>query len=214
MAEMGLSEFLDGFARPLVAGGEARIGEPIDPRTVVEWEIYLSEAAAALEPIDDARATVAGGLVIRPPSLPFGGDDLRLCAALYDALLLVHPDVDRWLARRARDRLRESALELARLGPPEGRRDLLARHTTLHNLFGMSRVDVRIRWWTGKASFRGMKPPPRLIAWPSIRRVSEERESMSFAEIMPKDGDDGAVGRAILHASPLTDLLSPARSWP
>ncbi len=211
---MNLVEFLDGFARPLVAGGDARVGDPLDVRTVVEWEIYLSEAAEALMAIDSARETVASGLVIRPPAMPFGGDELRLCAALYDALLLVHPDVDRWLARRAKDRVRDAALELARLPAPDGRRDLLSRHTTFHNLFGLSRIDVRIRWWTGKAAFRGMRPPSRLVAWPSIRRVTEERESMSFSEIMPKEGDDGAVGRALIHASPLTDLLAPARSWP
>jgi hypothetical protein len=189
-----LDEFLLRFVTPLVAGGDVHVGEPVPPRLFDRWEVELGEAAPALEAIDAARAALASSLVVRPPPLVFGGEELRLSAALHGALTLAHPGTSGLGTRRGRRELAAWSLDLTRVAPATTPAVALARHTLLGRLFELTRHDTQVKWWTGKADFRGAAPPARLLRWRRLRRVREES-----AEVQGREGLSPApfqVGRS------------------
>jgi hypothetical protein len=201
---MELPRFLGSFVLPLVTGGDLHVGEPLELETVLRWETELGDGEE-VSAIDDARATAAAALVIRPPPMVFGPDELRLAAALYDALALAHPASEGFTKKRARNRLAETARRLATVDPPAGRTELLARHTLLHRIFSLHRVDTRVSWWTGHADFRGQVPPHRLLLWPGVRRVRQEHHEIPVASVL--SGDARPALHALAAATPLTDAL-------
>ncbi len=202
-----LAHFLATFVRPLVEGGDIHVGEPLEMDTVLRWESELGgDAAEAAVAIDDARAAAAATLVVRPPALLFDAEELRLAAALYDALVLAHPSSEGFTKRRARRRLGETAARLATVDAPETRRDLLARHTLLARLYALHRIDTHVSWWTGRADFRGQAPPRRLLLWPSVRRVREERAEIPVTDVLA--GEARAPLLLLAAATPLTDALA------
>jgi hypothetical protein len=210
------SAFLAGVVTPLVQGGELRIGRAIDAaRARAHVDVVESGALAGdTAEIDAARAAVAAQIVVRPPRLELTGDDLRLCLALYNALALAHPDLEGWTTRSGkRAAVLEVSLELARLPPALDRASLLARHTLLARLHAAARQDVRVRWWTGRAEFKGKTPPPRLTLWPTVRAVRVEHELVPLADLLGFDEGQRLLA-ALYEASPLTDLLMPERAAP
>lgn len=211
---MNVVSFLERFVRPFVTGGEVHIGQPIPPGVLDEWALDITMAGEALGAIDDARENLAAELVVRPPRMIFGADELRLAAALHDTLCLAHPSLDRWLVAGARARIREAAALLAgSVGPPEGRDAWIGRHALLANLFQIRRVDIKLTWWAGSAQFQGMRPPSRLTSWRAVRRVREQSDTLTVADFLSDEGAAPAFA-ALLDASPLTDVLQPARAWP
>src|SRR5262249_29770898 len=133
-----------------------------------------------------------------------------------DAFALAHPTLRRFpTGQRAWERGVEHALMLAEVEEPEERSSWVSRHTLLHNLLGTTRVDLTIRWWSGRAEFRGHAPPRRLTRWRSPRRVEERREVVALHDLcLAERGVPAQVLARVLQASPLTDLLSPARPLP
>ena len=210
-----LGDFLAHFVRPLVEGGDVHVGEPIGGEALATWEVALGEHADIIVPIDDARADLASALLIRPPPIAFSAGDLRLCVALHDALVLAHPDTDGWPARRGRKGLAAFVTDVvSAAGSPEDRLDIVARHTLFHGLPELVRQDIRLRWWTGRAEFKGAAPPRRLLLWPGLRRVREEKADVPLADVV--DGEAAPLVGELLARSPLTDLLSagaPARGF-
>jgi hypothetical protein len=206
----GLDAFLRGFVLPLVAGGDVHVGGPIAPDTLARWEVELgasSDASVTLQLIDEARAAALAPLVVRPPPMVFSADLLRLAVALYTALVLQHPRSDGWLNRGGRRELAGFARALATVAPPQDRTELLARHALLARIFELVRRDTIVRWWSGKAEFRGEPPPARLLRWRGVRRVRAESADVPIGEVLA--GDDGRNAVAgLLTISPLTDLLS------
>lgn len=213
MRELG--GFLREFVRPLVEGGDVHVGDPIGRDVLDVWEVAIGEHAETTVAIDEARARIAAGLVVRPPPLAFGPADLRLAVALYDALVLSHPQTEGWPARRGRRGLATFVGDLlADAGSPDGRIDVVSRHTLLHGLPDLVRVDTRLRWWTGKAEFKGAPPPRRLMVWPTVRRVKEEKAEVPLTDVV--DGEAAPLVGELLARSPLTDLLAaglPARGF-
>jgi hypothetical protein len=211
-----LGELLERFVLPLVAGGDVRVGEPVRPEQLARWEVELGEAAPALVAIDEARTAAARALVVRPPAMAFEAEELRLAVALHAALVLAHPGSDRLGTGRGRRALAAFAAELSRAGPPDGIHAAIARHTLLGRMFELTRVDTQVRWWTGKAEFRGASPPARLLRWRKLRRVRAESAEVGLSEVLAAD-ETRQVVAGLLTASPLTDVLSldaPARRWP
>jgi hypothetical protein len=211
-----LREFLQRFVVPLVSGGDLHVSAPVPPAALVAWETQLGEVTPELVEVDAARAAIAAALVVAPPPMAFDAADLRLAVALHAALVLAHPATDGWGSRKGRKELAAFAAELAAVPPPDGRRELLARHTLLGRMFELVRVDVHVKWWTGKAEFRGAEPPRRLTRWRKLRRVKEETAEVGLSEVLSGE-ETRSVVAALLAASPLTDLLSldaPGRRWP
>jgi hypothetical protein len=218
MAKTHVREFLDQFVRPLVAGGELHIGPPIPMPDVERWATELDNASVELVAVDDARATVLSTLVCRPPSFVLDFDELALAAGLHNALFLVHPRADRWsVTDRQRRRIIDTALSLVSQPLTRERVRVMARHALLHNLFHLTRNDVTVSWWTGRARFHGQRPPSRLTAWRGVRRVREEVTVVDFDELLAVP-DTAPIVATLLRRTPLTQLLdshpgAPVLHW-
>jgi len=214
MARRSVAEFLHGFVGPLVAGGDVHIGAPIDADDMQVFEEDLPHASVELVEVDDARTQVLSELVVRPPALVLDSDELHLSAALHNVLFLVHPRADAWtVSARKRRRVAEAGKQFASRPIYTDRTRVLARHGLLHNLFDLTRRDITVSWWTGRATFRGQRPPTRLTRWRSLRRVREETEIADY-EALLANADVQPIVAALLRRSPLTQLVSAARPGP
>ncbi len=208
MAKPHVREFLEHFVKPLVAGGELHVGRPIPADQLLAWEAQLAEASVETEAVDDARMAVLSTIVYRPPPLLFEADDLALCAGLHNALFLVHPRADVWtVTDKQRRRIVDTALSMVSQPLTQNRSRVLGRHALLHNLFELTRNDVTVSWWTGKAVFQGQSPPTRLTAWKGVRRVREDTSVVDFDELLAVP-DTAPVVATLVRRSPLTQLLT------
>lgn len=208
MARRSVVEFLDSFVKPLVAGGTMKVGRPITMAELDNFEADLAHASEPLVAIDDARTSVLVDLVVRPPPLVLERDELELAAALHNMLFLAHPSTDSWLVTRgARQKVLDTARTMASRPLSVHRRRVLARHGLLHNIFDVSRTDIKISWWTGSAQFYGQEPPTRLVLWKSIRRVEEETSTVAYEQLLTSD-EVAPVIATLLRRSPITQLIS------
>lgn len=207
MARPHVREFLTRFVTPLVAGGEVHIGAPIPTSDVLRWEHELDDASVDQLAVDDARQAVVSTLVCRPPPFVLEADELALAAGLHNALFLVHPRAEEWsVTDRARRKVIDTALAQVSQPLTRNRTRVLARHALLHNLFHLTRSDVTVSWWTGRARFQGQKPPARLIAWRGVRRVREDVTVVDFEELLAVP-DTAPVIATLLRRTPLTQLV-------
>lgn len=209
-----VGDFLRGFVQPLVEGGEVHVGKPISDSELVALQQGLPHATVELVAVDDARTRAISDLVVRPPSFVLDEDELALAAALHNLLFLEHPDAEAWSVPSSRlARVRDTARRFVDRPPARDRYHLLARHALLHNLFDLTRVDITLSWWTGSAKFFGQQPPRRLTRWRGVRRVSEDRATARYTDLLG-DPDVESVIAALLRLTPLTDLLSDPRGGP
>ncbi|HEY0193486.1 MAG TPA: hypothetical protein VGC42_20355, partial [Kofleriaceae bacterium] len=200
-------DFLAGFVKPLIAGGEVHIGPPIPSEDVARWEGELGDATIELMEVDDARHAVISTLVCRPPTFILEGEDLALAAGLHNALFLVHPRAEEWsVSDRTRRKVIDTALVQVSQPMTHNRTRVMARHALLHQLFHLTRADITVSWWTGRARFQGQKPPSRLTAWPGMRRVREDVTTVDFEELLAVP-DTAPVVATLLRRTPLTQLL-------
>jgi hypothetical protein len=207
MPRLHVRDFLSRFVRPLVAGGEVHIGPPIPNADIERWDHELGHASVELVAVDDARQAVASTLVCRPPPFILEADDLALAAGLHNALFLVHPRAEEWsVSDRTRRRVIDTALVQVSQPLTRNRTRVLARHALLHNLFHLTRSDVTVSWWTGRARFQGQRPPTRLTAWRGMRRVREDVTMVDFEELLAVP-DTAPVIATLLRRTPLTQLL-------
>jgi hypothetical protein len=205
--------FLADFVTPLVAGGHLLIGGPLGRAGLHRFGgAELPASASAM--IDDARARVAASLLLDPAPPLFDRDALRLALAVHDLLFLSHPRAGDLGVRGRLPLVAECAQSLATLEPTRAPDELVARHSLLHLLPTLSRTDVRVSFWVGKREFHGEEPPRMLTAWPNVRRVHEERWHVACFGEAASHPLGGPVVRALLDASPLTDLLHPVRIDP
>jgi hypothetical protein len=207
MARPHVRDFLSRFLRPLVAGGEIHVGAPIPSADVERWEHELGDASVELVAVDDARQAVVSTLVCRPPAFVLEADELALAAGLHNALFLVHPRAEEWsVSDRTRRKIIDTALAQVSQPLTSNRTRVMARHALLHNLFHLTRSDVTVSWWTGRARFQGQKPPSRLTAWRGVRRVREDVTVVDFEELLAVP-DTAPVIATLLRRTPLTQLL-------
>jgi len=207
MARPHVRDFLDRFVLPLVAGGEVHIGAPIASPEVERWAMELDDASVELTAVDDARQAVVSTLVCRPPAFVLEADDLMLAVGLHNALFLVHPRAEEWsVSDRARRKIIDAALSQVSRPLTHQRTRVMARHALLHNLFHLTRNDITVSWWTGRARFQGQKPPQRLTAWRGVRRVREDITVVDFEELLSVP-DTAPVIATLLRRTPLTQLL-------
>ncbi len=208
MAKPHVREFLERFVRPLVTGGELHVGRPIPLDWIPAWESQLDDASVEVMAVDDAREAVLSTIVCRPPPLVLDGEDLALAAGLHNALLLVHPDADVWsVSDKQRRRIVDCALAMVSQPLTTNRSRVLGRHALLHNLFDLTRSDVTVSWWTGKARFQGQTPPLRLTAWKGMRRVREDVTVVDFDELLAVP-DTAPIVATLVRRTPLTQLLA------
>jgi hypothetical protein len=142
---------------------------------------------------------------------------------MQNLLFLMHPGTNAPSVRRRRLRVVSTfATELATLPLPDVELDgerhaarvLAERHSMLHHLFDLGRDDVRVSFWVGKREFHGAEPPSRLLKWPELRRVREERWRVTVVGEAMADPLMKPIVTAMLASSPLTDLFEPSRLEP
>jgi hypothetical protein len=207
VARRPVAEFLHDFVLPLVRGGELIVRDPLDAEDVQAMIDGLPHASEQLVEVDEARTDVLAELVVRPPALVLDADELYLAAALHDVLFLSHPRADSWaITSGALRKVSEAARRFAAQSLSVDRTRVLARHGLLHGLFSIRRTDTKVSWWTGSATFFGQRPPPRLVAWPGVRRVRTEATTSGFQELFGLP-EAMPVLAALLRRSPLTLLL-------
>ncbi|HET9621532.1 MAG TPA: hypothetical protein VFP84_09210 [Kofleriaceae bacterium] len=207
MARPHVRDFLTHFVRPLVAGGEIHVGAPIPASDLERWDHELGDASVELVSVDEARHAVLSTLVCRPPAFVLEAEELALAAGLHNALFLVHPRAEEWsVSDRVRRKIIDNALVLVSQPLSHNRTRVMARHALLHNLFHLTRSDVTVSWWTGRARFQGQRPPSRLTAWRGMRRVREEVTTVDFEELLAVP-DTAPVVATLLRRTPLTQLL-------
>ena len=76
MSKIALKDFLTGFVKPLVAGGELHIGAPISLADLDRWDYELPHASVESVEVDDARTAVLSTLVVRPPAFLLENEEL------------------------------------------------------------------------------------------------------------------------------------------
>ncbi|HTE51233.1 MAG TPA: hypothetical protein VK698_10225 [Kofleriaceae bacterium] len=209
-----LGELLERFVLPLVSGGELVVGRPIAIDALGDLEAQIPHVTPQLVAVDEARTEVIAELVVRPPALVFEADELCLAACVHNLLFLVHPRADSWaVSTSARMRVLDTAQEMAARPLSQSRSRVLARHGLLHNLFRLTRMDTKISWWTGSATYLGQRPPGRLRTWRSVRRVREEQSVASYEDLLGTV-EVAPVVTALLRRAPLTQLLAMTRDGP
>ena len=130
MAKADVGSFLDGFVRPLVAGGEIHVGRPITIDDVLRFDVALDHASVESVAVDEARASVLSTVVCRVPAFVLEQDDLALAAALHNALFLSHPAAEGMpVTERMRRRIVETTQSLPTQGPGAVPNDASARGT-------------------------------------------------------------------------------------
>lgn len=220
-----LHELVAQVLGPLVLGGAVRPVRPFGARLGLaigaQREITDSDLRSRIE-----VARVRRARLIAPVDAlqPLGQLDFALAAALNDLLQATNHEIGGVLMRGRYARLLESVTELCASVPgPRNVAEALSRHATFCRVLELARTDTSVSWWTGKASFRGQKPSPRLMLWPSLRRVSIDERRVGLSDMCAglagasEDLFCQALGRW-LSRSPLTDVgsvmrRSPAFSW-
>ena len=124
-------------------------------------------ATVELVAVDDARTDVLSTLVVRPPAFVLerrrararGGPPQRAVPRASARRGVVGHAI----ASAAASSTPRSSLVSQPL--TRDRTRVMARHALLHNLFHLTRTDITVSWWTGRARFHGQTPPQRLTAW-------------------------------------------------
>jgi hypothetical protein len=209
------------FIRPLVLGGDVLPGPAVGARAALSLAHGLLAIDTDLRSkVDLARVRVARALwpvdTISGPD----EDEWALAAAIHDALHALHPDLTGLVHRRVPDRLFDYAEQvILRVKPAGSLRSLLSRHTLFSRVFDVARTDTVVSWWSESRTFRGRMPPPRLLAWPGVRRVRVRETNLSLADLARSRGEArmarfSAVVSRWLEMVPLTDLATVTRSSP
>ena len=208
---------------PLVCGGELCPVAPIGPKRAREHAQTLAAlpdfSGEVENEIQWQRLRIARRwcAVDRVPSPGYG--EWLLIAALNDLLQATNPDLPGMFARERPARLVELAQEIVlTAGAPRTVGEALWRHATFSRLFELVRIDTHISWWVGSRTFRGSKPPPRLLAWQKVRRVRHHQDEIGLGAMVEEASTWVDAWRDLLArlvaATPLTDLASILRPMP
>jgi hypothetical protein len=209
---------------PLVLGGPMRPGHVLG----FETARALADLANATPPppVDQELASRVAAARVRRARLlvpidemgPAAGAEWALAAALHDVLQAANPGMAAPLRRRAALRIvTAAAATIERVGGPATVREALARHAWFARALEVTRTDTQVSWWTGSRTFRGVDPPARLRAWPSVRRVTVMRRLRTLLDLAPLAIDAELFASVVgqwLAATPLTDLATCTRAAP
>jgi len=207
------------FMAPLVIGGDMTPGPAVGARAA----LLLDGGTAAVDPdvrsqVDVARVRVARRLVPVDTVPDPSPADWALGAALHDLIHALHPELDGVLHRSAPDRLLDFAEQVIdRVEAASSLEDVLSRHTFFARTFEIQRTDTVVSWWSGSRTFVGAAPPPRLVAWPDLRRVHTDLTTVPLAELPNalhagrRERFHRLLGRW-LEKAPLTDLATCDRA--
>lgn len=207
-------QFLAGFALPLVQGGEVHVGRPLDAEDLHTLQTELVITTTESSAVAEARTRRAARLWLYPVPGALTGPELALLAGVHNLLFMSHPRAGSFgVGARGEEQLQSYTRRLLAQQVPQQDEGLVARHTLLGSLSGLTRVDVELSYWAGSYTFEGRRPPARLLRWRGLRRVREARTTVRWV-----DTDLSRVQLELLvlalAQSPLTDALTPLRQVP
>lgn len=214
-------ELVEHVLAPLVLGGPLRPVRPFGARVAFSIGDQRAIADSDLRTKLDVARVRRARLIAPVDALePIGRLDFALAAGLNDLLQATNHEIGGRLLRGRYGKLLASVVELCRsISGPRSVAEALSRHATFCRVLELVRTDTSVAWWTGSASFRGQKPPSRLLLWPSLRRVTIDERRVALPEMChglsgaPEDVFCDALARW-LSCSPLTDIGSLTRSSP
>lgn len=224
MGEFAFGEaLLERFVVPLLLGRKVHIGAPLEERGA---ERLLTSIMRGLDEtsigktLQQARLQqlLALGYVGAAPRLADEGPAICPLIALHDLLFLAHPEATRLkperllhIARHACRLCQEAKPDVEQIEVTSRLAVLYRRHSLLGRLWELHRQDV-IRTRGNKIQlYRGVAPPRRVLG------KEFETDQVTQIRILPElaelgEGQGLQVLRAMLWASPLTDLLQPTRA--
>jgi hypothetical protein len=205
---------------PLVLGGSLRPGHAIGARAALrlgalEGRVLDAQLEARVQAVRVRRARRLAPVDTLTGATPA---EWTLAAALHDLLQATNPTFDGGLRRSAAGRILELASEtLERVPPPADVRAALSRHTWFARILEIARTDTTVSWWVGSHTYRGVEPPRRTQAWPTLRRVSVEAIPHALLELEPLAVERSVLTDAVarfLTRTPLTELATCTRQAP
>jgi hypothetical protein len=214
-------ELVEQVLAPLVLGGPLRPVRPFGARVAFLIGDQRAIADSDLRTKLDVARVRRARLIAPVDALePLSRFDFALVAGLNDLLQATNHEIGGRILRGRYGKLLGSVVELCRSIPgPRNVAEALSRHATVCRVLELVRTDTSVAWWTGSASFRGQRPPSRLLLWPGLRRVTIDERRVALADMCqglsgaPEELFCGTLARW-LSRSPLTDIGSLTRSSP
>jgi hypothetical protein len=216
-----LSELAHDVLAPLVLGGPLHPVRPFGVRVA----LIVGDGAASIggelrTQIEVARVRVARLIAPVDTLAEIRPADWALVAALNDLIQLTNHELAGPFTRSRYPRLLASVRDLCELIPaPVDLAAALSRHATFSRVLDCFRTDTNVVWWTGQASFRGQRPPARLLKWRRLRNVEIESRRVGLVDmgqgISALTPSDYAEALSLwLTRTPLTDLATATRRSP
>jgi hypothetical protein len=205
-----LTRFSADFGVPFLMGGRCTVADPLGVSGFAGIKHGLG-IDAQLNDACEAQYVEAAHFCDVTPA-PFDHDAATLLYAAHELFSTTHPQATSFYAR-SHLFAQAATLEVEKLPRTLDPSRLVTRHLIVRRLFRTNRTDVHVKWWTGSESFFGEEPPARLVAWPSLRRVEQQRLTQPMWRLALTTGDEvlrtarQALMTAVLDASPLTRLL-------
>jgi hypothetical protein len=183
-----MDELFSGVVAPLVLGGDVcpprPVGAGLADRIADLADVFEASDRGQWRAALEARARRARALWPVDDLAPPGAHEWRMVAALSDLLQVANPQLASVFADRRRTRLLVSIeAALGQIPRVTSAREALVRHATFARVPELARLDRAVRWWTGSATFLGTAPPDRLLAWPSLRRVSVDETRTGLGDL-------------------------------
>ena len=205
---------------PLVLGGTVEPVRPLGAKLALAIGDRAIDDSDLRSRIDVARVRRAR-LTAPVDTLPdIDGPQWAMVAALNDLVQVTNHELANGLTRGRHVRLLGSVRDLCeRIPAPRDLSSALSRHATFASVLEVTRTDTLVRWWTGRATFRGQPPATRLLRWKELRRVSVERRPVPLGEMceglsVVRVDEFSEVLGLWLTRSPLTDLATATRKAP
>jgi hypothetical protein len=212
--------FVSEFLLPLVAGGNVEVGRPLSRRDVeglmrAHAERPTSGEREAARALALARQQALMPFVAKVPALELDEATWRLGAAVHNLLAMAHPRIATGPGAESRvERVGAAAASLAALGAPKTLADTLARHSVVARMPEVVRIDHTVRYWLGRKTFVGRRPPARVLALPAIRGVKVETVRRAWLRDVGVQAAARPAFAALTDASPLGEALDPLRLDP
>lgn len=215
--QLAYDTLLGNFLLPLLEGGNVTVSKPIGPGCASYFAQTRSGSIDTDRRIFDAlhraSSAIANVETLQWPSLPI----LAMSAAMYNLLCATDPAYDRLFARNARKKIRTwSEHWLSLISTPRSRGDALARHVLVERFIILKRQDLVLRSWAFTYRFHGRQP--NIITVPGLGFDNPERHDRNLDQVLVHAAQSGTgfhladVADAILHRSPLTQLLAIGRN--
>lgn len=208
-----LTEFLDSFAVPLLAGGDVHVNRPFRPRDREQ----LLESVAGLahdSALSFSRLRRAEALVPQPALPHPDEEELTLAVGLHNVLVFDHPDRSRVWARNSTWRRAEGASRsMLTLPFPTEVGYGLVRHVWVGAFVDLMRTDRIVTTAAGDARYLGQDVPRRRFRFGGFVGEGGRSEDVQWLD-QPHAPEAQRLLEDALRASPLTCLLEPLLAPP